>query len=137
MFPYRVKYNESESDIQNNDLLYKIDQQCQNTFDFSKIFENPIFFYYIYNFHNSYFVFSIIFSTLYSCRVYIFLIFQFSHIHLFFGCSGFWDLEYLLYLFTLYIFIYLYIYIYIYLNICLYIYTLIYILIYIFINLMI
>ena len=33
MFPYRVKYNESEYDIQNNDLLYKIDQKCQNTFD--------------------------------------------------------------------------------------------------------
>ena len=34
MFPYRVKYTESESDIQNNDWLYKIDQQCQTTFDF-------------------------------------------------------------------------------------------------------
>ena len=33
MFLYRVKYTESESDIQNNDLLYKIDQQCQNTFE--------------------------------------------------------------------------------------------------------
>ena len=33
MFPYRVKYTESESDIQNNDLLYKIDQKCQNTFE--------------------------------------------------------------------------------------------------------
>ena len=26
MFPYRVKYSESECDIQNNDLLYKINQ---------------------------------------------------------------------------------------------------------------
>ena len=34
MFPYRVKHTESESDIQHNDLLYKIDQQCQNTFEF-------------------------------------------------------------------------------------------------------
>ena len=33
MFLYRSKYKESESDITNNDLLYKIDQQCQNTFD--------------------------------------------------------------------------------------------------------
>ena len=35
MFPYRVKYteSESESDIQNNDLLYKIDHTCQNTFE--------------------------------------------------------------------------------------------------------
>ena len=31
MFPYRVKYTESEYDIQNNDLLYKIHQKHQNT----------------------------------------------------------------------------------------------------------
>ena len=37
MFPYRFKYNESEYDIQNNNLLYTIDQSCQNTFE---IFEN-------------------------------------------------------------------------------------------------
>ena len=34
MFPYRVKYPESEYDIQNNDLLYRIHQQCQTTFGF-------------------------------------------------------------------------------------------------------
>ncbi len=33
MFPYRVKYTESEYDIQNNDLLYKTHQTYQNTFD--------------------------------------------------------------------------------------------------------
>ena len=33
MFPYRLKYTESEYDIQNNDLLYKIDQKIQNTFE--------------------------------------------------------------------------------------------------------
>ena len=33
MFLYRVKYTESEYDIQNNDLLYKIHQTCQNTFE--------------------------------------------------------------------------------------------------------
>ena len=33
MFPYTVKYTESEYDIQSNDLLYKIDQQCQSTFE--------------------------------------------------------------------------------------------------------
>ena len=33
MFPYTEKYTESESDIQNNDLLYKRHQQCQNTFE--------------------------------------------------------------------------------------------------------
>ena len=37
MFPYRVKYNESESDIQNINLLYKIEQKCQNTFDVLEI----------------------------------------------------------------------------------------------------
>ena len=36
MFPYTVKYTESESDIKNTDLLYKIDQKYQNTFDFLK-----------------------------------------------------------------------------------------------------
>ena len=33
MFPYGVEYTESEYDIQNNDLLYKILQECQNTFE--------------------------------------------------------------------------------------------------------
>ena len=28
MFPYRVKYTESEYGIQNNKSLYKLDQQC-------------------------------------------------------------------------------------------------------------
>ena len=33
MFLYTEKYTESESDIQNNDLLYKINPKCQNTFE--------------------------------------------------------------------------------------------------------
>ena len=33
MSPYRDEYTESESDIQNNNLLYKIHQQCQTTFE--------------------------------------------------------------------------------------------------------
>ena len=33
MFPYTVKYTESEYDFQNNNLLYKIHQQYQNTFE--------------------------------------------------------------------------------------------------------
>ena len=33
MFPYTVKYTEPESDIQNNNLLYKLHQQCQNAFE--------------------------------------------------------------------------------------------------------
>ena len=40
MFPYRVKYTESEHDIQNNNLLYEIHQQCQNAFDILEIFKN-------------------------------------------------------------------------------------------------
>ena len=62
MFPYRIKYTESEYDIQNNDLLYKIHQQCQNTFDildnFEQIQTNPFFVIYIISIisHNSMFV---------------------------------------------------------------------------------
>ena len=41
MIPYRVKYNKSESDIQNNDLLYKIHQKYQNTFELLEISKNP------------------------------------------------------------------------------------------------
>ena len=40
MFPYTVEYTESESDIQNNDLLYKIYQKCQNTFEMLEIVGN-------------------------------------------------------------------------------------------------
>ena len=40
MFPYTVKYNESESDIQNNYLLYKIDKQFQNSFELLENFVN-------------------------------------------------------------------------------------------------
>ena len=36
MFLYRVKYNESEYDIQDNDLLYKIRPKCKNTFEILK-----------------------------------------------------------------------------------------------------
>ena len=38
MFPYTAKDNESEYDIQNNNLLYNINQKCQD------IFETPLFF---------------------------------------------------------------------------------------------
>ena len=38
MFPYTKKYAESESDIQNNSLLYKIHPKCQNTFDLCDLF---------------------------------------------------------------------------------------------------
>ena len=68
MFPYTEKYTESESDIQNNDLLYKIDQNCQNTFDFlenvGKLLinsKNQCFCCILYKLHNSYFVFFVFF----------------------------------------------------------------------------
>ena len=46
MFPYRVKYADSESDIQNNNLLYKINQKHQNTFKKKRSFryKKSIFF---------------------------------------------------------------------------------------------
>ena len=37
MFPYRVKYNESESDIQNNNLLYEIDPKAKIHSKFCKM----------------------------------------------------------------------------------------------------
>ena len=75
MFPYRVKYNESEYDIQNNDILYKIDQQYQNTFELCFLLEKfreklkriKLLFCYMYNLYNSIFVFfvNIVFCFLY------------------------------------------------------------------------
>ena len=61
MFPYTVKYTDSEYDIQNNNLLYKIHRQCQNTFIFVwKIWRTnhrkcQFLICILYNFHNSYF----------------------------------------------------------------------------------
>ena len=72
MFPYKVIYNESESDIQNNNLLYKIDQTCQNTFESLKIQNvnnSKCLFYYLYSFHNSNFEFFVNLIILY---IYIF-----------------------------------------------------------------
>ena len=68
MIPYRVKYTESEYDIQNSDLLlvYKTHQKHQNTFDELEIkLENQknkigtikLLCCNMYNFHNSCFVF--------------------------------------------------------------------------------
>ena len=57
MFPYTEKYTESKSDLQNNDLLYKIDQQCRNTFEILEKHEkeNQGLFCNIYKLHSSYF----------------------------------------------------------------------------------
>ena len=73
MFPYTVKYNESESDIQNNNLLYKMHQQHQNTFEQPDFFENfeiiqtESFFHFciLYKFHSSHFIFCIFFCNTY------------------------------------------------------------------------
>ena len=42
MFLYTKKYTEFESDIQNNDSLYKIHPKHQNTFELLKTFVNFI-----------------------------------------------------------------------------------------------
>ena len=77
MFPYRVKCTESESDIQNINLLYKIDQQCHNTFElldhFEKLQKNQCLFYYLYKLHNSYFVFFVFFCIFFVILVYIYI----------------------------------------------------------------
>ena len=40
MFPYTVRYTDSESDIQNIDLLYKVHQKHQNAFEHLDTSEN-------------------------------------------------------------------------------------------------
>ena len=69
MFPYTEKYTESESDIQNNDSLYKIHPKCKNTFNILDVFQKlqriKIWFCNMYNFHTSYFIFFVYFVCLY------------------------------------------------------------------------
>ena len=67
MILYRVKYTGSESDIQNNDLFYKMTNKCQNTFDFQTFQEinfSKLLFYYMYKLYNSYFVLFVNFVNL-------------------------------------------------------------------------
>ena len=77
MFPYRVKYTESEYYIQNNNLLYKIHQQCQNTFN---ILETML-----KTFEKKCFIISIdsISHILYCCSVRNFVIFVFNSIYVY------------------------------------------------------
>ena len=62
MFPYTEKYKDSKADIQNNNSLYKNTPRMPKRFrHFVKFRTNKIkkiicLFYYMYNFHNSYFV---------------------------------------------------------------------------------
>ena len=64
MFLYRVKDTESEYDIQNDGLLCKLDKKYQNTFEMLENVRKELF-YYMYNFHNSYFVIFVKFVFLY------------------------------------------------------------------------
>ena len=66
MFIYTEKYTESEKHIQNINLLYKIHQRCQNTFEQIETSINikkhkKWLFRYLNKFHNSYFVFFVYF----------------------------------------------------------------------------
>ena len=79
MLLYRVEYTESECDIQNNDLLYKLDRQCQNISELLVIFEKYInktkfVSSNLYKLHNSCFVVFVIFVNL------IFLYFLYLYI---------------------------------------------------------
>ena len=86
MFLYTEKYTESESDIQNNDLLYKINQQCQNTFEvFEQIGKSKIFnlfkllFCNMFKLHNSCFV---------NVVVLVFLDFLYFYIYIYYTCRS-------------------------------------------------
>ena len=66
--PIYRKIHVSESDIQHNNLLYKIHQKYTNTFETletwkssNKIKHFKCLFYYVYKLHNSYFVLFVIF----------------------------------------------------------------------------
>ena len=72
MFPYTVKYDESEYDIQNNNILYIILPTCQNTFETTRFSKKSrkkkrnmsaqikSLFHNMHKFHNSYFVIFVI-----------------------------------------------------------------------------
>ena len=69
MFPYTDKYTESESDIKKKQLLYKIHKACQHAFEYFEknsktIIKTKCLFYYLYEFHNPYFVMFAIFVFL-------------------------------------------------------------------------
>ena len=68
MFPYRIKYTESEPDIQNNNLLYKIQKNAKilsNFCNISKYFK--FLFCYIYIVCINVFVKIVIWGFVYCC----------------------------------------------------------------------
>ena len=73
-----TEYTESESDIQNDDLLYKTLQKHQNTLEILvfwwKVEKSKIafLFCYIYKFHNSYFV---IFGISINFKIYVYSVY--------------------------------------------------------------
>ena len=77
MFPYRVKYIESESDIKDYSFFYNKHQQCQNTFETLETNENIEFFKFLfcnmYNLYNSYVVFFVNFVLLGFMDLYIYI----------------------------------------------------------------
>ena len=88
MSPYTAKYNESEYQIQNINLLYQIHQQCQKTFEKTSIFQKVqkqiehfqtihFLFCYMYKFHNSYFV---VFVYLFVFIYFVFLYYIYIYI---------------------------------------------------------
>ena len=88
MFPYTVRYTESEYDIQINDLLYKIHRKHQNTFvfldyggKFRKVLKNQLFlFCYLYKLHSSYFVIFGMFVVLGFLYFFVFLYLYILHV---------------------------------------------------------
>ena len=77
MFPYKVKYTESEYDLQNKNLLYKEDQQCQTTLDILEFVENKCLFLILHKLHSSYLITFVILGFFY---FYIFIYILYIHV---------------------------------------------------------
>ena len=80
MLPYRIEYTESEYDIHNTNLLYKIPPECQNTFEMLDLLgrtrkkqKKRSLFQYIYKFHRSSFVFFVKFCEFGDFCIYIYI----------------------------------------------------------------
>ena len=95
MFPYRVKYNESEYHIQINNFLYKIHQKCQNTFEMLEMLENFEKIYFVICINCILHLFIYFVDFLYFCMflfvgfIFLFLFFVYKHcwLLLFFVCK--------------------------------------------------
>ena len=84
MFPYTVKYTESEYAIQNNNLLYKTHQQIQNTFDFGGNLEKSKMFKRIkFLFYNMYSYFVVFVNYIYLINFIQFLVYTYVYIYIY------------------------------------------------------